>query len=791
MSEFMERHTVSRLIGAPPGYVGFDQGGLLTDAIRKTPHAILLLDEIEKAHPDLFNILLQVMDHATLTDHTGRKADFRHVILIMTTNAGAHEMAAAAIGFGDPSNKDKGKKALERLFAPEFRNRLDAVVEFGALTPEAVERVVDKLITELDAQLIARRVTVQLTPAARQWLAERGYDKTFGPRPGTLSVAPVPVGASVGDRRGGVDQLRHPGAARERRLGAGHPASRAGRLRAGVGRSAGSGDSDALVARAMPPAPHRRPRIPALQPELPGSRWRPLDRRQRLRGHGTARDARQRLPPLARTHTAPDLFHLPELASRLSLSGGLRGGDRDGHGVLDRIRLLRDRGVRTPRAAEQPLRPRAPVADAGVCRADDLPLPLRRQPGNRLLPARSADGARARRAPPPLARGLRQQLQLEPQLREHHDRRAATDADVAVRGADRRRRRVDPLSARAPRAGGEDRRRAVARVAPPRQRPLVAGRVALWGGVRPASSGAPDATIVADRPRRRGPGGTAAPLDPSSDGGRHGPFHPQSERFSLRHRPQLAHLLAPQRRPLRSPGDRGMVLRRPRSETHDPAPADPAAALHGGDLPAEPLRQHQALALLSPGVRAAHRGLLPTERPRRQSTRRRRRGGGARLHGVRNPLVDPRAEHAVPDGDRRRPGVRRPGARHDRRGQHDPDGAAVHSPGPLPDRPHDRPRLPQLARPARHPVREARGGRGRDLFGQRAGAGAHCRVRHHRHRRRAGGAARAPRPERGVPGERLAGADEVRRLYDVPGATLILYPVFPRTPRPGKVRADG
>jgi len=183
MSEFMEKHTVSRLIGAPPGYVGFDQGGLLTDAIRKTPHAILLLDEIEKAHPDLFNILLQVMDHATLTDHTGRKADFRHVILIMTTNAGAQEMAAAAIGFGDPSNKDKGKKALERLFAPEFRNRLDAVVEFGALTPEAVERVVDKFITELDAQLLARRVTVQLTPGARRWLAERGYDQTFGARP--------------------------------------------------------------------------------------------------------------------------------------------------------------------------------------------------------------------------------------------------------------------------------------------------------------------------------------------------------------------------------------------------------------------------------------------------------------------------------------------------------------------------------------------------------------------------------------------------------------------------------
>jgi ATP-dependent Clp protease ATP-binding subunit ClpA len=183
MSEFMEKHTVSRLIGAPPGYVGFDQGGLLTDAIRRTPHAVLLLDEIEKAHPDLFNILLQVMDHATLTDHTGRKADFRHVILIMTTNAGAQEMAAQAIGFGDASNREKGRKALERLFSPEFRNRLDAVVHFGALTPEAVERVVDKFVTELDAQLAARGVTIQLSPAARRWLAARGYDATFGARP--------------------------------------------------------------------------------------------------------------------------------------------------------------------------------------------------------------------------------------------------------------------------------------------------------------------------------------------------------------------------------------------------------------------------------------------------------------------------------------------------------------------------------------------------------------------------------------------------------------------------------
>jgi ATP-dependent Clp protease ATP-binding subunit ClpA len=144
---------------------------------------VLLLDEIEKAHPDLFNILLQVMDHATLTDHTGRQADFRHVILIMTTNAGAQEMAASAIGFGKGTNQEKGRKALERLFSPEFRNRLDAVVQFGKLTPEAVERVVDKFMTELEAQLEARRVSIHLTPAARSWLAERGYDPTFGARP--------------------------------------------------------------------------------------------------------------------------------------------------------------------------------------------------------------------------------------------------------------------------------------------------------------------------------------------------------------------------------------------------------------------------------------------------------------------------------------------------------------------------------------------------------------------------------------------------------------------------------
>jgi ATP-dependent Clp protease ATP-binding subunit ClpA len=183
MSEYMEKHTVSRLIGAPPGYVGYDQGGLLTDAVRRTPHAVVLLDEIEKAHPDVFNVLLQVMDHATLTDASGRKADFRHVVVILTTNAGAQEMAQTAIGFGEVSNAEKGAKALERLFSPEFRNRLDAVVHFGVLAPEAVERIVDKFITELESQLTGRRVTIELTPAARRWVAEHGYDPTFGARP--------------------------------------------------------------------------------------------------------------------------------------------------------------------------------------------------------------------------------------------------------------------------------------------------------------------------------------------------------------------------------------------------------------------------------------------------------------------------------------------------------------------------------------------------------------------------------------------------------------------------------
>ncbi len=183
MSEYMEKHTVSRLIGAPPGYVGFDQGGLLTDAVTRNPHAVLLLDEIEKAHPDLFNILLQVMDHATLTDNNGKKADFRHVIIIMTSNAGSREMAAQAIGFGNISNESKDQQAIEKLFNPEFRNRLDATVHFRTLPMQAIERVVEKFVKELVEQLTERKVSITLTPAACRYLAEKGYDKTFGARP--------------------------------------------------------------------------------------------------------------------------------------------------------------------------------------------------------------------------------------------------------------------------------------------------------------------------------------------------------------------------------------------------------------------------------------------------------------------------------------------------------------------------------------------------------------------------------------------------------------------------------
>ena len=183
MSEYMERHSVSRLIGAPPGYVGFDQGGLLTDGIDQQPHAVLLLDEIEKAHPDLFNILLQVMDHGKLTDHNGKSVDFRNVILIMTTNAGAADLAKSAIGFEREGRDGDDGEAIERMFSPEFRNRLDAVIGFANLTPEVMSRVVDKFIMQLEVQLEDRNVTIELSEDAREWLAKKGYDRMFGARP--------------------------------------------------------------------------------------------------------------------------------------------------------------------------------------------------------------------------------------------------------------------------------------------------------------------------------------------------------------------------------------------------------------------------------------------------------------------------------------------------------------------------------------------------------------------------------------------------------------------------------
>lgn len=183
MSEYMEKHTVSRLIGAPPGYVGFDQGGLLTDAVNKHPYSVVVLDEIEKAHPDVFNILLQVMDSATLTDNNGKKADFRNVILIMTTNAGAKEMSAAAIGFKKEAGGGRTKQAVERTFAPEFRNRLDAWIVFEPLSFEHIQRVVRKFLDEVQAQLTDRQVTLEVSPAAVDWLAKRGFDPKYGARP--------------------------------------------------------------------------------------------------------------------------------------------------------------------------------------------------------------------------------------------------------------------------------------------------------------------------------------------------------------------------------------------------------------------------------------------------------------------------------------------------------------------------------------------------------------------------------------------------------------------------------
>ena len=184
MSEYAEPHTVSRLIGAPPGYVGFDQGGLLTEAIMRTPHAVLVLDEIEKAHPNLFNLLLQVMDSATLTDNNGKKADFRNVILIMTTNAGARELSSGGVGFRNSSDtKGNAKGVIERTFTPEFRNRLDAWVPFKALDMDVIKLIVDKFINELNGQLAEKRVLVKLTEDAREWLAKNGFDARYGARP--------------------------------------------------------------------------------------------------------------------------------------------------------------------------------------------------------------------------------------------------------------------------------------------------------------------------------------------------------------------------------------------------------------------------------------------------------------------------------------------------------------------------------------------------------------------------------------------------------------------------------
>ncbi|MBL8807822.1 MAG: ATP-dependent Clp protease ATP-binding subunit ClpA [Rhodospirillales bacterium] len=183
MSEYMERHTVSRLIGAPPGYVGFDQGGLLTDAIDQHPHCVLLLDEIEKAHPDLYNILLQVMDHGKLTDHNGKNVDFRNVILIMTTNAGAAEQAKPAIGFGNEMRTGEDEEAIKRMFTPEFRNRLDATIGFARLSPEVIHKVVDKFVGQLERQLAERQVVLSVSDEARTWLAEKGYDELYGARP--------------------------------------------------------------------------------------------------------------------------------------------------------------------------------------------------------------------------------------------------------------------------------------------------------------------------------------------------------------------------------------------------------------------------------------------------------------------------------------------------------------------------------------------------------------------------------------------------------------------------------
>jgi ATP-dependent Clp protease ATP-binding subunit ClpA len=183
MSEYMERHAVSRLIGAPPGYVGYDQGGLLTDAIHKNPHCVLLLDEIEKAHPDVFNLLLQVMDHGALTDNNGRKSDFRNVIIVLTTNIGAESIVRASIGFTEQDHSADNQDAMKRAFSPEFRNRLDGVIQFKALPTTIIDSVVDKFLTELQAQLDEKQVVLDVDQSARDWLSANGYDRLMGARP--------------------------------------------------------------------------------------------------------------------------------------------------------------------------------------------------------------------------------------------------------------------------------------------------------------------------------------------------------------------------------------------------------------------------------------------------------------------------------------------------------------------------------------------------------------------------------------------------------------------------------
>ena len=183
MSEYMERHTVSRLIGAPPGYIGYDKGGLLTEAINKQPHSVLLLDEMEKAHPDVFNLLLQVMDHGTLTDNDGRKADFKNIIIIMTTNAGAELMSRSSIGFSTQDHSSDGIETIKKMFTPEFRNRLDDIVQFGALTTKVIKTVIDKFLVQLQLQLDEKHVFLKVDKGARSWLAQHGYDAKMGARP--------------------------------------------------------------------------------------------------------------------------------------------------------------------------------------------------------------------------------------------------------------------------------------------------------------------------------------------------------------------------------------------------------------------------------------------------------------------------------------------------------------------------------------------------------------------------------------------------------------------------------